>query len=88
MDNQFVMTQGVALSYVEENKPAGGIPNSINIYDGDIRVYTYNFNHKNGNPRSTTHQAYQGANYIGTETAIKKLVGDAKPIKGAMFEVK
>jgi hypothetical protein len=85
MDNKFVMTQEEAIVYVKENKPAGGIPNIVNIYAGDIRLYTYIFKEKNGKVARKIHQAFRGTEYIGTETAgIKHLVGEGiVPIKTA-----
>jgi hypothetical protein len=86
MDNGFVMTQEEALAYVNENKPAGGIPNSLNIFDEDVRLYTYHFEDRTGKIIRTIHQAYKGTEYIGTDSKAQKLIGeDYKPIKGAML---
>jgi hypothetical protein len=89
MDNNFVMTQEEALAYVMENNPAGGIPNSLNIFAEDVRLYTYHFEDRNGKVIKTTHQAYKGTEYIGTDSKAQRLIGEGyKPVKGAMFIIK
>jgi hypothetical protein len=80
MNNDLLaMSKQKALSYIEQDKPAGIEPDSVKLFENDIRVYSYQFKGRNKSKKlKDIHQAFTDSKYLGTEHDIKTLVGEAQ----------